>query len=167
MRRVVITGVGLVTPLGNTAEDTWKGLVEGKSGAGPITRFDSSKFATHFACEVKNFDATQYLDKRELRHLDLFLQYNAAAAFQALDDAGFENRRVPEEEAEDWGVYIGAGLGGVQTIESTYSKALELGPRHGFSPYFVTDNERMEVGREMEPVIAMTGKAVHAAWDRF
>ena len=139
MRRVVITGIGVVTPIGNNLEDTWSSLLAGKSGAGPITRFDHEGIRTHFACELKGFDAEQYLDKRELRHLDLFLQYAAAAGFMALDDAGYEGRRVPEAEAEEWGAYIGAGLGGVTTIEKTYAKTAEKGPRHGFSPYFVTD----------------------------
>jgi len=139
MRRVVITGIGLVTPVGNNLEDTWSSLLAGRSGAGPITRFDHSELRTHFACELKGFEPEQYLDKRDLRHLDLFLQYAAAAGFMALDDAGYEGRRVPEEEAEEWGAYIGAGLGGVTTIEQTYAKTAEKGPRHGFSPYFVTD----------------------------
>jgi 3-oxoacyl-[acyl-carrier-protein] synthase II len=139
MRRVVITGIGLVTPVGNTLEDTWSSLLAAKSGAGPITRFDHEKFSTHFACEVKGFDPLQYMDKREVKHLDLFLQYAVAAGMMALEDAGFEDRRVPEADAEEWGAYIGAGLGGVQTIENTYAKTADKGPRYGFSPYFVTD----------------------------
>ena len=139
MRRVVITGIGVVTPIGNNLEDTSSTLLAGKSGAGPINRFDHEGIRKHFSCELKGFDAEQYLDKRELRHLDLFLQYAAAAGFMALDDAGYEGRRVPEAEAEEWGAYIGAGLGGVTTIEKTYAKTAEKGARHGFSPYFVTD----------------------------
>jgi len=139
MRRVVITGIGLVTPVGTTAEATWEGLLAGKSGAGPLTHFDTEKFATKFGCEVKDWDPLPYLDKREVRHLDLFLQYAVGAGLMAFDDAGYEGRRVPEAEMERWGVYIGAGLGGVETIESTYLRGLDKGPRHGFSPYFVTD----------------------------
>ncbi len=139
MRRVVITGIGLVTPLGNDLEATWTNLVAGKSGAGPITHFDASSFATHFACEVKDWDGSKYIPKRTVRHLDLFLQYAVAAGYMAMDDAGYEGRKVPAGEEDDWGVYIGAGLGGVMTIESTHLKAHEKGPRHGFSPYFVTD----------------------------
>ena len=139
MRRVVITGIGLVTPIGNDLESTWSALLEGRSGAAGITRFDCTNFATKFACEVKGFDPSAYLDKRELRHMDLFLQYAVAAGFMALDDAGYVDRRVPDGEQEDWGVYIGAGLGGVQTIEDTHLRTQEKGPRHGMSPYFVTD----------------------------
>lgn len=139
MRRVVITGIGLVTPVGNDLEATWKSLLEGRSGAGPITRFDASSFATKFACEVKDWDATPYMDKRQLRHLDMFLQYGVCAGLMALDDAGYAGRKVPAGEEERWGVYVGAGLGGITTIESTHLKTNEKGPRHGFSPYFVTD----------------------------
>lgn len=139
MRRVVVTGIGLITPLGNTLADTWQSLLAGKSGAGPITSFDASGFGTRFACEVKNWDPTPFFDKRELRHVDLFLQYAVGAGLMALDDAGFEDRRAPEAEADRWGVYVGAGLGGVRTIESTYTAWQQKGARHGFSPYFVTD----------------------------
>lgn len=139
MRRVVITGIGLVTPLGLTVEDTWSALLAGKSGAGPLTQFDCEAFKTRFACEVKDFDSTPYLDKREAKHMDRFLQFGVAAGLQAMDDAGYENRRVPEGEEERWGVYFGSGLGGVHTIEQTYAKTAAKGPRHGFSPYFVTD----------------------------
>jgi 3-oxoacyl-[acyl-carrier-protein] synthase II len=139
MRRVAITGIGLVTPLGLTVEETWSSLLAGKSGAGPLTQFDCEAFKTRFACEVKDWDSEPYLDKREAKHLDRFLQFAVGAGMQAMDDAGFENRRVPEGEEERWGVYFGSGLGGVHTIEQTYAKTLEKGPRHGFSPYFVTD----------------------------
>ncbi|ACY18126.1 beta-ketoacyl-ACP synthase II [Haliangium ochraceum] len=139
MRRVVITGIGLVTPIGNDRESTWQGLLAGKNGAGPITHFDTSLFATKFGCEVKDWDPSNYIDKRQLRHLDLFLQYGVVAGLACMEDAGFADRKVPEDEAARWGVYVGAGLGGVITIENTYSKSMEKGPRHGFSPYFVTD----------------------------
>lgn len=139
MRRVVITGIGLVTPVGNDRETSWKNLIAGKSGAGPITRFDTTQYASKFACEVKDWDATPYIDKRQVKHLDLFLQYGVAAGLMAMDDAGYVDRKVPEGEEEEWGVYVGAGLGGVASIEATHLKALDKGPRHGFSPYFVTD----------------------------
>src|SRR5512142_928045 len=120
MRRVVITGIGLVTPIGNDLETTWSALLAGKSGAGPITLFDCTDFATKFACEVKNWDASKWFDKRELKHVDRFLQFGIAAAMMAVDDAGLGGK-VPEPER--WGSYIGAGLGGVKTIESTYDAA--------------------------------------------
>ena len=138
MRRVVITGIGLITPIGNDLESTWSSLLAGKNGAAPITRFDTARFATKFACEVKGWDASQFFDKRELKHIDLFLQFGVAAGVLAVADAGL-GTRVPEAEADRWGCYIGAGLGGVQTIENTYAAQGAKGPRHGFSPYFVTD----------------------------
>jgi 3-oxoacyl-[acyl-carrier-protein] synthase II len=138
MRRVVLTGIGMITPVGNDAETTWSALLAGKSGAAPITLFDSSQFATHFACEVKGWDASKFFDKRELKHLDRFLQFGVAAGLMALHDAGLDGK-VPPGEEDRWGSYIGAGLGGVQTIENTYKAQLAKGPRHGFSPYFVTD----------------------------
>ncbi len=138
-RRVVITGVGLVTPIGNTAEETWSSILAGKSGAGPITRFDTTGLNTTFACEIKDWDGSKYLDAREAKRIDRFLQYAVGAGFMALEDAGYGDRRVPEEDAERWGCYIGAGLGGLQGIEDTHTKVAEKGPRHGFSPYFVPD----------------------------
>jgi 3-oxoacyl-[acyl-carrier-protein] synthase II len=138
MRRVVITGIGLVTPVGNDLEATWSALLAGKSGAGPITHFDTTLFATKFGCEVKGWDPSRFFDKREVKHLDRFLQYGVAAGMMAVADAGL-GTRVPEGEADRWGCYIGAGLGGVQTIEDTFKSQGVKGPRHGFSPYFVTD----------------------------
>jgi 3-oxoacyl-[acyl-carrier-protein] synthase II len=138
-RRVVITGIGLVTPVGNDLESSWSALLAGTSGAGPITGFDTTDYKTKFACEVKSWDASPWFESRELRHIDRFLQFGVAAGMMAVDDAGFEGSRAPEDESERWGVYIGAGLGGVATIESTYAKTAEKGPRRGFSPYFVTD----------------------------
>ena len=138
MRRVVITGIGLLTPIGNDLEATWSALLSGKSGAAPITLFDASRFATRFACEVKGWDPARFFDKRELKHLDRFLQFGVAAGMMAVADAGL-GTRVPAGEEHRWGAYIGAGLGGVQTIEDTFKSQGIKGPRHGFSPYFVTD----------------------------
>ncbi len=139
MRRVVITGIGLLTPVGNDREATWSALLAGKSGAGPITLFDASTYATKFACQVKDWDPLTCFDKREVKHLDRFLQFGVAAAMMAVQDAGFEGNRVPEADADRWGVYVGAGLGGVQSIQDTYDAVAAKGPRYGFSPYFVTD----------------------------
>jgi 3-oxoacyl-[acyl-carrier-protein] synthase II len=138
MRRVVVTGIGLVTPIGNDLETTWSSLMAGKNGAGPITLFDCSEFATKFGCEVKNWDASKWFDKRELKHVDRFLQFGIAAGMMAVDDAGLAGK-VPAGVEHRWGVYIGAGLGGVRSIEDTYAASKVKGPRHGFSPYFVTD----------------------------
>jgi 3-oxoacyl-[acyl-carrier-protein] synthase II len=137
-RRVVITGIGLITPLGNDLEATWSGLMAGKSGAAPTTLFDTTNFATKFSCEVKGWDPAAFFDKREIKHLDRFLQFGVAAGVMAVADAGL-GPRLPEAEAHRWGSYVGAGLGGVQTIENTFSAQAAKGPRHGFSPYFVTD----------------------------
>jgi 3-oxoacyl-[acyl-carrier-protein] synthase II len=136
MRRVVITGIGLVTPLGVGIEENWTALLAGKSGAGPITQFDASAFATKFACEVKGFDPTRWIDKRDVKNLDRFLHFAIAAGYMALEDAGLP-LKLEGEAAERAGCYVGAGLGGVATIERTHDTLREKGPRHGFSPYFV------------------------------
>jgi len=134
MRRVVITGMGMVTPLGNSMEETWTGLVNGKSGIGPITHFDTTDFATKFGGEIKGFDALKWIDKREIKTWDPFIIYAVCAAEMAVADAGL---KVTEENAERVGVFIGAGLGGVTTIERTHSGLMQKGPRHGIGPYFV------------------------------
>jgi 3-oxoacyl-[acyl-carrier-protein] synthase II len=141
MRRVVVTGIGLVTPVGIGLEETWAALLAGQSGAGPITHFDASAFASKFACEVKGWEAAApaWFDKRELKHTDRFLQFGVATAMMALADAGYPALKVPAGEEDRWGCYIGAGLGGVKTIEDTHDTGRSKGPRYGFSPYFVTD----------------------------
>ena len=139
MRRVVVTGIGMVTPVGNNREASWNALLAGKSGAAPTTLFDVSDYKTKFSCEVKDWDATPYFENKELRHVDRFLQFGVAAGLMALEDAGYADYRAPEAERDRWGVYVGAGLGGVAGIQSTYAKTMEKGPRRGFSPYFVTD----------------------------
>lgn len=139
MRRVVVTGIGLITPIGNSLEETWARLLAGKSGAAPITQFDTTNFATKFGCEVKNFDASPWFDKREIKHIDRFLRYGVAAATMAVHDAGYLDGKAPAEEADRWGAYLGSGLGGLRTIEDTYASTIAKGPRHGISPYFVTD----------------------------
>jgi 3-oxoacyl-[acyl-carrier-protein] synthase II len=132
-RRVVITGIGLVSPIGIGVEENWSSLIEGRSGAGPITLFDCSAFATKFACEVKDFDPTRFMDSRLSKTIDRFIQFAIVAADLAKQDAQLE---FGEEEAERVGVFVGAGLGGVRSIESTYSLLMERGPRR-VSPYFV------------------------------
>jgi len=136
LRRVVITGMGLVTPVGIGVDENWSALCSGRSGIGPITQFDASHYATRFAGEVKNFDPTRWIDKREAKTFDRFIQLGVAAAAMAVADAGFP-AKLDDELGERTGCYVGAGLGGVHTIEKTYSLLLEKGPRHGFSPYFV------------------------------
>lgn len=111
MKRVVITGMGAVTPLGNTVEDTWAGLVAGQSGIGMITRFDTADFKAKVGAEVKDFDPLLYMEKSELRKTDLYTQYAVAAAAQAMQDSGLQGQINPER----LGVYIGSGIGGIQT----------------------------------------------------
>ena len=133
-RRVAVTGVGLVSPLGIGKEANWSGVLEGRSGIGPITRFDVSEFATQIAGEVRNFDPTRWFSKKYLRQMDLFIQYAVAASYMALEDSGLHEDKPDPERA---GVYVGAGLGGITTIEATYDSLKAKGPRHGISPYFV------------------------------
>jgi len=133
-RRVVVTGIGLITPLAVGTEDTWQALLAGKSGIGPITHFDHTAFATHFAGEVKNFDPTRWVTGREVRSLDPFVQYAIAAGALAMEDSGL---KIEGAFAERVGCFLGAGLGGVTTIEATCKTLWEKGPRHGISPFFV------------------------------
>ena len=132
-RRVVITGIGMATPLGIGVDNVWQALLEGKSGAGPITRFDASNFSTRIACEVKDFDPTQWIEPRLSKTLDRFIQLAMTAAEIAFQDA---SPQFTESEAERVGVFVGAGLGGVETIENTMETLLARGPRR-ISPYFV------------------------------
>jgi 3-oxoacyl-[acyl-carrier-protein] synthase II len=132
-RRVVVTGLGLVTPLGNTVEESWTGLLAGRSGAAPITKFDASALQVRFACEVKGFDPLLYMDKKEARRYDLFAQFALAAAQQAVVQAGLEGG-FPS--ADRTGVIIGSGIGGMQTFEEQCSLYLTKGPDR-VSPFFV------------------------------
>jgi 3-oxoacyl-[acyl-carrier-protein] synthase II len=133
-RRVVITGVGLVTPVAVGTEETWQGLIAGKSGIGPITHFDHSSFATHFAGEVKGFDPTRWISSRDAKSIDLFIQFAIAGGLLAVEDSGL---KIDASNAERVGTFVGAGLGGVTTIEATCKTLWEKGPRHGISPFFV------------------------------
>jgi len=132
-RRVVVTGLGLISPLGNNVGDSWDGLVAGKSGAGPIQRFDPSELDVRFACEVKDFDARDYMDRKEAKRADLFAQYGIAAAEQAVRDAGIQNGLPAPERT---GVVIGSGIGGIRTFEEQCNLFLTKGPRR-VSPFFV------------------------------
>lgn len=132
-RRVVITGVGAVTPLGNTAEDSWKKALKGESGIAPITKFDSSLFDVHFAGEVKNFNADLYIDKKEQKKMDTFIHYAIAASKMAMEMSGLQ---LSEELKEKTGVFIGSGMGGLPGIEEQYSKFKERGPGR-ISPFFI------------------------------
>jgi 3-oxoacyl-[acyl-carrier-protein] synthase II len=126
--------MGLLTPCGIGVEENWSALINGKSGIGPITQFDCTDFATKFAGEVRDFDPTRWIDKREAKTHDRFINMGLVAAQMAWEDSGLA---VDESTAEQIGCYIGAGLGGVYTIEKTHAALLEKGPRRGMSPYFV------------------------------
>ena len=131
--RVVITGLGAVTPLGNTAEEFWTSLTQGKSGIGPITRFDSTGFGTRIAGEVKGFDALKYVDKKDDRKLDLYLKYALACAVMAVEDAGLDPAK---EDGNRFGVLVGSGIGGLGTLLDSHKTLLDKGPDR-VSPFFI------------------------------
>lgn len=132
-RRVVITGIGLVTPLGIGHEANWKALAAGRSGISRITRFDTSDHAVHIAGEVKDFDPVQFIERREVKRMDLFIQYAMAAAHLAVEDSGF---KLLPGQAERVGTIVGSGIGGFSTIETQHRQLLEQGPRR-ISPFFI------------------------------
>ncbi len=137
MLRVVITGLGAITPLGNTVNEFWDNIVAGKSGAGELTKFDTSKFKTHFGCEVKDFDATEYIDKKELKKYDLYTQYAIAATDQAIKDAGLNFNTMPEVDRYEVGVVWGSGNGGIGTFEEQLKEYHTGNGTPRFSPYFI------------------------------
>jgi len=136
-RRVAVTGLGLVTPLGNDVATTWAALLAGQSGAGPITKFDPAQLAVRFACEVKGFDAGRFMEKKEIRRYDLFSQFAMGAAVQAVADACLESRGGgPPLDRRRVGVIIGTGTGGIATFEENMRAYMEKGPNR-VSPFFV------------------------------
>ncbi|CAM3181567.1 MULTISPECIES: beta-ketoacyl-ACP synthase II [Vibrio] len=132
-RRVVVTGMGMLSPVGNTVESSWKALLAGQSGIVNIDHFDTTNFSTRFAGLVKDFNCEDYMSKKEARKMDLFIQYGIAAGIQALDDSGLS---ITEENAPRVGVAIGSGIGGLELIESGHRSLLDKGPRK-VSPFFV------------------------------
>ncbi len=135
LKRVVVTGLGAITPIGNTVSEFWDGVVKGRSGAGPITRFDTEKFKVKFACEVKGFDPNQYIEPKEARKMDLYTQYSMAVATQAVEDAKLETDKLNLDRI---GVIFGVGIGGIITFEQEmegYFSNREMGPR--FNPFFI------------------------------
>lgn len=136
-RRVVVTGLGLVTPVGNTVQESWANLIAGKSGIDTITKFDPAAFACQFAGEVKGFNIEDYIPAKEARHMDTFIHYGLAASMQAVQDAGLPTgEALPTEVAERIGVIVGSGIGGLPLIEETHKDYSERGPRR-ISPFFV------------------------------
>jgi len=130
-RRVVITGLGLVTPLGLGVEPNWKAILEGRSAISQITRFDPARFSTRIAGEIKQFDVQQFIDRKEARKMDLFIQYAITAAELAVQDAGLDPALLAGERT---GVYVGSGIGGIGSIEETHRILLEKGPER-VSPF--------------------------------
>ncbi|MCP4196791.1 MAG: beta-ketoacyl-[acyl-carrier-protein] synthase II, partial [Proteobacteria bacterium] len=125
-RRAVITGMGCISPLGLDVPTTWDATLAGKSGMGPITRFDTERFATTIAAEVKDFDPEKWIQKRETRQMDRFIQFAIAAADEAMKDAGLE---ISDELAPSVGIIVGSGLGGLETLEKTRDIVNTKGPR--------------------------------------
>ena len=137
LKRVVVTGLGAITPVGNSVEETWKNLLNGVSGAAPITHFNTEKFKTQFACEVKDFKPEDYgIDRKEARKMDLYCQYAIAAATQAIADSGMNLEEIDKNRV---GVIYGVGIGGIKTfqeeIEAYGRTGEELGPK--FGPFFI------------------------------
>ena len=135
-RRVVVTGLGIVSPVGNSIKTAWDNIVAGKSGIGPVTSFDVSEFPVRFGGEVRDFDVSDYIPKKDARRMAEFIHFGLAAACQAISDAGFE---VTDENASRAGVAIGSGIGGLPGIETAYQAFLDGGPRK-ISPFFVPGN---------------------------
>jgi len=135
-RRVVITGLGAVTPVGLNVKDTWDNILAGKSGVAPLTGFDTSGFSVHFGASIKNFDITTIIPRKDAKKMDTFIHYGIAAGKEAIDDSGIE---ITDENADRIGVAIGAGIGGLPGIEAGYDAYLKGGPRK-ISPFFVPSN---------------------------
>nr|MBF0682911.1 beta-ketoacyl-ACP synthase II [Pseudomonas sp.] len=152
-RRVVITGLGIVSPVGNDITTAWDNIVNGRSGIGSITRFDSSPFNCHIAGEVKDFDITQYMPAKEARQMDTFIHYGIAAGAQAWRDSGLE---VTEENAKRIGVVVGSGIGGLPRIEETHTELTERGPRR-ISPFFVPGSLINMISGQLSILFGMKG----------
>jgi len=133
-RRVVVTGMGVVTPIGIGVDEFWKALLEGKNGVDLITKFDASRFDTKFAAEVKNFDPENYLDKKTIRRLDLYAQYAMASAIEILENGTIDLNKI---NLERFGVIYGSGIGGINTLQDQFEKYFHSRDPHSFSPFFV------------------------------
>ena len=132
-RRVVVTGIGMISPLGVGNDANWQGLLEGRSGIGPITKFDASEYACRIAGEVKGFNAEDWIEKKEVKKSDTFIHYAVAAAQMAVTDAGLDPSK---EDGDRVGVIIGSGIGGLPLIEEMHRKLIERGPSR-MSPFFI------------------------------
>ena len=152
-RRVVVTGLGLISPCGNTVAEGWAKVRDGVSGITPIDQYDASAFSTRFAGTIRNFDPTAYMEAKEARKCDPFMLYGIAAGVEAIRDSGIQ---VEEAEAHRYGVAVGSGIGGVHTIEQNHSKMLEAGPRR-VSPFFVPATIINMISGHLSITYGMTG----------
>jgi 3-oxoacyl-[acyl-carrier-protein] synthase II len=152
-RRVVVTGLGLISPCGNTVEEGWAKVRDGISGITPIDQYDASAFTTRFAGTIRNFDPTAFMEPKEARKCDPFMLYGIAAGVQAIRDSGIE---VQEANAHRYGVAVGSGIGGIHTIEQNHSKMLEAGPRR-VSPFFVPASIINMISGHLSITYGMTG----------
>src|SRR5262245_2727517 len=173
-RRVVVTGMGAVTPVGNDVATTWRAIVDGTSGAAPITKFDAANFPVRFACEVKNFDASQYMDRKEAKRADLFAQYAIASSVQAMQDAGLTDPSMYDPDRV--GVIIGSGIGGLKTFEEQHDVYRERGPSKisaFFIPMFISDiaaglvSMRFDAKGPNYATISACATSAHAIGDAF
>ncbi len=152
-RRVVVTGMGMVSPVGNDVATAWANITAGKSGIGPITHFDASEFPTRISGEVRGFDPEQYIARKDLKKMDPFIHYGIAAGMQALADSGYE---ITEANADRIGVAVGAGIGGLHTIERTSIDFHERGPRR-ISPFFVPSSIINMVSGQLSIMLGIKG----------
>jgi 3-oxoacyl-[acyl-carrier-protein] synthase II len=157
-RRVVVTGLGLVSPVGNTVETAWSRVLAGKSGVATIQKFDHSLLNVHIAAEVKDFKIEDYLPVKEARHLDFFIQYGIAAGTQAIRDSGIE---VNETNADRIGVMVGSGIGGLPSIEETGAELLKRGPRR-ISPFFVPGSIINMISGQLSIIFGLKGPNIAA-----
>ena len=134
LKRVVVTGIGALTPIGNTAEEFWNGLANGVSGAAPITKFDASLFKTQFACEVKNLDVEQFMDRKEARKMDPFTQFAMISVEEAMTDSGIDLEKIDKSRA---GVIWGSGIGGLRTFQDEVTDFAKGDGTPRFNPFFV------------------------------
>lgn len=172
-RRVVVTGLGAVTPVGNDVATTWQGLLAGQSGAADITKFDASKYSVRFACEVKGFDPLAYMERKEAKRADVYAQYAVAASLQAVADAGITPGAIPPETM---GVIIGSGIGGIRSFEDQHDVYRTLGPGKispFFIPMFIGDiaagivSMRLEAKGPNYATVSACASSAHAIGDAF
>jgi 3-oxoacyl-[acyl-carrier-protein] synthase II len=173
-RRVVVTGMGAITPVGNDVATTWRAIVDGTSGAAPITKFDAANFPVRFACEVKSFDPSQYMDRKEAKRADLFAQYAIASSIQAMQDAGLTDPSMYDPDRV--GVIIGSGIGGLKTFEEQHDVYRERGPSKisaFFIPMFISDiaaglvSMRFDAKGPNYATISACATSAHAIGDAF